>query len=148
MSTTPPFQILHDLAQKAMNDAFASVSQAISREKDAENQLVILQRYRHEYVRGLQQAMAQGMRSSQCQNTQHFISTLDDAIDKQSGVLGQLQKQVGQERERWMQARRKVASMQALISRDHKRARLVQARREQKSSDEFAARAFRRINAA
>lgn len=88
------------------------------------------------------------MLSSQCQNNQRFITTLDEAIAKQSGVLGQTQKLVAQERERWMQQRRKVASMQVLIKRDEKRANITENRREQKADDERAARSHRRLQPA
>ncbi|MVW69957.1 MULTISPECIES: flagellar export protein FliJ [unclassified Bordetella] len=148
MSQAVPFQILHDLAQKAMDEAFKAIGQAMARQRSAEEQLIKLQEYRHDYLRNLQQAMHDGITSSQCQNTQRFISTLDDAIAKQSGVLGQIQKQVAQARERWMTERRKVASMQALIERDAKRQILVQAKLEQKANDEYAARSHRRLQLA
>ena len=147
MNKSPPFKLLHELALKAKDKAFNAVSDAVAREKETEKQLVMLQQYRHDYVKGLQLSMSQGMLSSQCQNTQHFISTLDGAIGQQSNLLGQMQKQVTIERARWLQESRKVASMEALIKRDAKRAGLILARKEQKSNDEFAARAFQRLHA-
>jgi flagellar FliJ protein len=148
MSHAVPFQILHDLAQQSMDDAFKAIGQAMARQRSAEEQLIKLQEYRHDYLRGLQKSMHDGITSSQCQNTQRFISTLDEAIAKQSGVLGQTQKQVAQARERWMSERRKVASMQALIDRGAKRQQLVHAKTEQKANDEYAARSHRRLQLA
>jgi flagellar FliJ protein len=148
MSAPVPFQILHDLAQKAMDEAFKAIGLATARQRSAEDQLVKLQQYRHDYLSGLQQSMREGIRSSQCQNTQRFITTLDEAILKQSGVLGQIQKQVAQERERWLQERRKVASMQALLKRDENRQYQINNRLEQKANDEYAARAYLRLQSA
>ena len=148
MNRIPPFHTLLELAGKSMDEAFSAVGEASARQRAAEEQLLKLQGYRHEYVRGLQESMARGLLSSHCQNTQHFISTLDDAIHKQSGILGQMQKQVVLERDRWMKARQKVSSMQALVKRDAERVRQTSARLEQKSADEFAARAHRRTHQA
>lgn len=148
MNTIHPFQILHDLAQKAVDEALKAIALATHRQNSAEDQLIKLQQYRHDYLIGLQKSMHEGITSSQCQNTQRFISTLDEAIIKQSGVLGQTQRHVAQERERWLNARRKVASMQALLKRDENRQHCIQNKREQKANDEYAARAYRRMQSA
>lgn len=148
MSTTTPFHILHELAQKAMDEAFKAIGIATARQRAAENQLITLQQYRHDYLSGLQHAMRDGITSSQCQNTQRFISTLDDAIVKQSGVLGQLQRHVTLERERWLKERRKLASMQALLKREAIRLHQHHNKLEQKANDDHAARAYRRLQTA
>jgi len=142
------FQILYDLAVKDVDEAFKAIVAADARRKKAEEQLIRLQQYQYDYKRRLQQSMSEGVLSSQAQNDQKFISTMEDAIQQQSNVLGQTQKQVATERERWMVARRKVASMEALLKRDQKRQTLVAAKQEQKANDEYAARAYRRLHAA
>lgn len=148
MNHKPPFKLLYELAQKEVEVTFKALSQANAQVKSAEEQLVMLQHYRHDYVVQLQKDMQDGILASRCQNKQRFILTLDGAIGQQNAVLGQYRGRVDEAREAWTQARRKEASMQALMKRDHSRIELAASRREQKANDEYAARAFRRLQAA
>lgn len=145
MARPLPFEILRDLAQESMQKAFASVGQAVAAENAAKQQLETLTQYRYDYLERLQASMQSGVRSSVASNAQKFIDNIDMAIARQGHQLQTLAQHVAKERERWMAERRKVESMSALLERNDKKQAVIQGRREQKSNDEFAARAFRRM---
>lgn len=147
MVRTPPFQILHDLAKKAMDRALTEIGNAVSHALSVEQQLIVLQNYRHDYLCRLQTSMAVGIRSSQCRNAQNFNTMLDETISRQAGLLGQAQKQVELARARYLEERRKMTSMSALLDRTKQKQHVIHARREQKFSDEYAARSYARTRA-
>jgi len=139
-----PLQTLIELARTSVDDTARELALLNAQCNSAEHQLGMLRDYRQDYLEKLQAAMRTGLAAADCHNYQRFIATLDDAIAQQATVL-QHAKQLAQEgRERWQHAQRKLNSFETLQSRQsHAQAR-IDARREQRDNDEYAARLFRR----
>ena len=146
MPSTLPFDTLLSLTQDAVDTATKRLGVTTTAHANAQRQLTMLQDYRQDYLVRLQRMMAQGMASSDCQNYQRFITTLDNALLQQNNVLANAEADLNQARELWQQAQRKHNAFDALLVRDQRARQAIEARREQRTTDEFASRyAARRL---
>lgn len=136
-----PFKMLHLLAQDDEKEARKLVAQAVEGVNKAQEQLLALEEYRHEYLKKMQIRMQNGVSSSAISNDQRFLDSIDRALAHQRDVIRTLSDKVALEKQQWMQARKKEQSMQALVNRDANRLVVLQNRLEQKQNDEFASRA-------
>jgi len=144
MAKQLPLQTLIDLARAEVDEAAHELALRNGQRDSAERQLAALRDYRQDYLEKLQAAMKTGLAAADCHNYQRFIATLDDAIAQQVNLLQHIAQQAQAARARWQQAQRKQNSFETLQIRDaHAQAR-IEARREQRSNDEYAARLFRR----
>lgn len=121
-------------------DARDQVGQALARERSNERhvveQLESLGRYRLEYAQRLQQAMYRGIDPATLHNYQQFLNSLDDALARARQALDAQQKRIDQTQQQWQSEQRKLSSYDTLVSRRNQQARLADARREQRASDE------------
>ena len=145
MASTLPFDTLMELAQEAVDAAAKRLGTITAMRANAQRQLDMLLDYRQDYLVRLQNMMAQGMASSDCQNYQRFISTLDSALQQQRDVLVRADEDLAVCREQWQQAQRKHNAFDALMVRDRRARQVVEARREQRATDEFASRSASRL---
>jgi len=144
MKKSESFQMLKDLASEQEQKALQAVADANSRLDHAVRQLKMLEQYRHEYLQKLQNSMVVGTRSSMAANTQRFIDNIDVAIAKQKNQVRTCEQQVMQQKEIWLEQRKKTRSMSTLLEREHMRELKKVVRNEQKRNDEFALQAYRR----
>ena len=145
MASTLPFDTLLELASEAVDAATKRLGAMTAMRANAQRQLDMLLDYRQDYLVRLQNMMAQGMASSDCQNYQRFISTLDSALQQQRDVLVRADEDLIVCREQWQQAQRKHNAFDALLVRDRRARQAVEARREQRATDEFAGRSAMRL---
>ena len=145
MASTLPLDTLLDLAKEAVDVATQRLGAATAARANAQRQMDMLQDYRQDYLIRLQNMMAQGMASSDCQNYQRFISTLDDALQQQRDVLHRADADLATCREQWQQAQRKHNAFDALMARNRRARQTIEARREQRATDEFAGRSAMRL---
>lgn len=148
MARKPPFELLQGIAQDAMQEAYEKVAEAIAAKRAAKLQMEKLQQYRHDYLQQLQQTMQRGVRSSAVYNSQRFIDNIDDAIAKQKLQIETLGEHVSKRREVWLAERKKVESMGTLLTRQKQKQARHEVKLEQKQNDEYAARAYRRMQMA
>jgi len=144
MPSKLPLATLTDLARSRTDEAARRLGELTAMRENAGQQLEMLRTYRHDYLERLQAALRLGLSAADCHNYQRFIATLDDAIEQQRAVLGQADSQLATGREQWRDAKRKQNSFDALVTRDARRQAVLDARQDQRATDENSARLVRR----
>lgn len=143
MSHALPLAMLIELAQNKTDDASRRLGQLQSLQTGARQKLALLQEYRQEYADKLQAQMRAGVPSARWRNFQHFIGSLEGAIEQQRAIADEADTRLAHGRTDWQQNKRRLSSFGTLAVRvRQQQARLLQ-QREQRDSDEHAARQFR-----
>jgi len=142
MPPDSPLNTLLELARESADEAARALGHCNRQREDAARQLTMLHDYRQDYLEKLQAAMQAGLPATDCRNYQRFITTLDAAIAQQTQVLSEADQQLAAGRGHWRATQRKVNAFTTLQTRAQAAYRQVLARREQRASDEFAARRF------
>jgi flagellar FliJ protein len=140
MAQLSALDTLIELATKQTDEAAKRLGRAVRADEDAQKKLQLLLQYRDDYAARLQANASSGLTASAYRNFQHFLDKLDDAIDGQQKVVQDVQRRVGAERGAWQSSERKRMSYDTLATRALNVQQLQQTRREQKQTDEFAAR--------
>jgi flagellar FliJ protein len=135
-------QTLIELAVAEVEDAAVRLGRAVKSVEDARQKLALLSNYREEYVSRFQHTMASGFTPMAYRNYQNFMDKLDTAIRGQEQILSDSERRAEGERGAWRESERKRISYDLLKTRAEHAADLKQAKREQKQSDEQAARKF------
>lgn len=143
MQHTLPLAMLIELTQTKTDDSTRRLGQLQSAQTSAQEKLNMLMEYRHEYCVRMQAQMQDGIPATQWQNFQHFITTLDGAIEQQRTVVAQALTRLAQGRADWQHQKRRLNSFGTLAERVRQQQAVVLNRREQRDSDEHAARQFR-----
>jgi len=142
MSNTLPLAMLIELAQNKTDEASRRLGQLQRAQVGAAEKLEMLIRYRQEYCDQLQSQMQDGVPSSRWRNFQHFIGTLDGAIEQQRAVASQADSRLARGRTDWQQNKRRLSSFDTLAERARQQQVQLLNKREQRGSDEHAARQF------
>lgn len=135
-----PLQTVLELMQSRTDSAARELGLRIASEKDAKEQLRMLEDYRREYAERFQAAARNGMTPQQWQNFQEFMARLDDAIGQQTMVVAGSEQQTAAGQRQWLDEKNRLRAFDTLADRHHDRERLIEGRREQKTTDEIAAR--------
>lgn len=135
-----PLDMLIGLAKDSTDAASRELGRLSTELQRAEQQFEMLQDYRQDYLKRLQDAMIGGMSAADCQNYQRFINTLDDAIGQQNNVVRQAQQHLAQGRLNWQREQRRLSSFDTLAQRDARARAIAESRREQRATDEISAR--------
>ena len=137
-----PLDTLIELARGKTDDAARRLGALQSAQLDAKQKLTLLIQYRQDYLAQLQAQMQQGVSTSQWFNYQDFLATLDGAISQQRALAQQADVRLQHGRNEWQNQKRRLNSFDTLAERAERQAQQVQAKREQRDSDERAARQF------
>ncbi|MGO4762586.1 flagellar export protein FliJ [Cupriavidus sp. 2KB_3] len=143
MAKHTPLNTLADLAQDNTDKAARELGRLQGLRTQAEQQLLALTEYRHEYRTRMQAIAAEGMTSGRWQDFSRFLDSLDHAIRQQTGALAKAEADLLAGRANWQQQKRRQNSYDTLITRAEVREQQVSARREQRANDEYAARIAR-----
>jgi flagellar FliJ protein len=143
ISNELPLTTLIELASGELDEAQRALGIAQKAAIEAETQTQSLITYRDEYRARLTTSAQAGLSGANWRNFQTFIDTLDSAIEQQRRVLAAAQHRLDIARANWMEKRRKMTSYEALAERARLREQAVLARREQRESDEHAAKIVR-----
>jgi len=135
-----PIATLTGLARGRTDDALRRLAALQNASTSASRKLELLLQYRRDYGAQLQQLMAQGLDSAQWRNYQHFLATLDGGIEQQRAASEQAQAQEACGRTDWQHQQRRLNAFETLAERLQRQERTEQARRDQRASDEQAAR--------
>jgi flagellar protein FliJ len=126
-------------------DAQAQRLTALTRERDeAQQRLETLIAYRSDYQTRLSQASSRGIDLLALRNYQSFLAQLERAIAQQTELVEQAEQRVHGAKADWTSERQRVDSFQALDDRQLSSVARREAQREQKLTDEWAARAGQR----
>jgi flagellar FliJ protein len=148
MAKPSALSTLAELAQNETEAAARELGRLQGLRTQAENQLAALTQYREEYRNRMQDLMRDGMTSSRWQDFAQFLDSLDAAIRQQTETLARAETQLLAGRTNWQQQKRRLNSFDTLIARADAREQVVASRREQRATDEYAARAARQQLAA
>ncbi|MGE5652431.1 flagellar export protein FliJ [Noviherbaspirillum sp. UKPF54] len=140
MAIPSALDTLIELATQQTDEAAKRLGRAIRNGEDAEQKLQLLLQYRDDYMARFQTTLQAGLSASSYRNFQHFIDKLDEAIKGQQRVVQDAQRRVTRERGAWQDSERKRMSYDTLATRAEKVRQLKETRRDQKQTDEFAAR--------
>lgn len=135
-----PFSTLIELARNQTDEASRRLGRLQRAQLGAREQLALLERYRGEYLAQLDERMAQGLATDELRNFQQFIDTLDAAIEQQRRHAEQATQHLDHGRLAWQQSARKLGAYDTLADRLRRHALLALGRREQRDTDERAAR--------
>lgn len=135
-------QTLIEIAEKASDDAAKRLGKAIQMQEEAERQMALLKQYREDYVRRLEDNGKKGFNIALYANFQAFIRKLDDAVDGQNKIIIDAAYKVEQVRQQWQVCEQKRLSYNTLNDRSLAAALKKENKRDQKQTDEYAARAF------
>lgn len=138
-----PLTTLIELARHQADDASRRLGELQRAQLSAREQLTLLEQYRAEYLAQLQARMAQGVCVEHLRNHQHFVDTLDAAIEQQSAHTEQAVQRLDTGRQAWQQSARKLNAFGTLAERLQRHALLALNRREQRDTDERATRTGR-----
>jgi flagellar FliJ protein len=142
---TPPRVWLHlkNLAAQKRDASARKLRDSLSRRVDAQRKLDALIRYRQDYQAKLDAAKRSGIGADGLRNYQMFLANLERAIDQQTDALQVMESDVGFAQTDWQHTQQRVDSLDTLDGRRAQATSEVEARREQKLTDEFAARRAR-----
>jgi flagellar FliJ protein len=135
-----PLQPLLNLALKKNESATRRLGQLNKQEYDSQCQLDMLQQYRRDYQERMQAASMQGLDQATLKNYQQFIYKLDTAITQQKKAVEQsrISTQIG--RGEFTGTQRKLKSFDTLQQRHIDQESKIEAKREQRSTDEHTSR--------
>ena len=140
MATLKAIQALIDLSSRESETAATRLSDANKTQSQAQQQLTMLEEYRLEYADQLQTKLAQGLSLSSYTNYQQFLAKLDHTISQQRRILQNTLVVVEKHRSDWQASERKRLSYSTLTKRAEEALRHHENKRDQKQTDEHAAR--------
>ncbi len=142
MAQKLPLDTLTDLARTRTEEAARRLGALQNARLSASQKLDMLLQYRQDYRDQLYALMDKGLPTARWRNYQAFLGTLDGAIEQQRAIVSQAAVRVDLGRTDWQQNKRRLNSFDTLAERVRRQELLVQARREQRDSDERSARKF------
>lgn len=136
-----PLMALLGQAERERDTAVALLQQASDNFAAAQSQADQLVAYRAEYEARFREQFRQNSSVSILQCYQGFSSRLTQAIEQQQQIAAHAERRVEQAREGLREQEMRVASVRKLLERRLTEQRIAADRRDQKQTDEFAARA-------
>jgi flagellar FliJ protein len=140
MATLTAINTLTELVTRQSEDAAIRLGHANKAKEEANQKLSLLEDYRATYAEQLQNRMARGLTVNDFANFQKFLASLDLAITQQKQVLQNTDQLVEKQRNEWQQHERKRLSFNTLSKRAEIKLQKQENKREQKQTDEHAAR--------
>lgn len=140
MSSDFPLQPLLDLSQIRLDEAARRLGELIAGERQATERLELLVQYREEYQKRFLVAAQSGLGREAWANYQAFLGRLDEAIGQARAAVEVSQQRTVDGQKAWLDQRGRLKAFDTLAQRHQQRLQRIDARREQKASDEHAAR--------
>ncbi|MFW9606758.1 MAG: flagellar export protein FliJ [Pseudomonas sp.] len=134
------------LTREALDRATKLLANERRTQEQVQQQLNILNQYRLEYGRRLQQSLQQGMDPASLLNYRAFLSSLDTAVLQANQALRSQQQKVDNQQQQWREERRRLHSYDTLLERRRLADDLLAYKAEQKANDEYGMRANRNNN--
>lgn len=140
MATSSALLTLIELATKDTDEAAKRLGKSMNAVEEAEQKLTLLMQYRDDYATRFQQNLEVGLTAMGYRNFQMFMDKLEVAISSQQQVVRNAQLHVARERTAWQACERKRMSYGTLSDRVKQAQQLKDNKRDQKQTDEHAAR--------
>ncbi|MFT2097239.1 flagellar export protein FliJ [Marinomonas sp. 2405UD66-6] len=139
MKKSHRMQILVDLAKRKEDAAAQQLARDKAKVEQDVRKLNELKEYAGQYE---SERNLLGLGAYLTTNYQHFVDRVQQAILQQEVAIGRAEQQADMSMRGWLQARTKTKSMDWLKEKNHKAELMVEAKQEQRQSDEFAMRRF------
>lgn len=143
MAKAFPLQMLLDMTMEKRDDAAKVLGQLIASERSAQEKLDMLLQFRAEYRQRMQEATRGGIGLEQLRNYNAFLARLDEAVLQQESVVNRMKQATAAGQQVWIEHRNKVKAFDTLAERHADQQARIEAKQEQKFSDEHAAKQFR-----
>jgi flagellar protein FliJ len=140
MASSSAINMLIELATKECDKAAQELGKSIRIADETEKKLTLLLQYREDYRMRLQTNQAEGVSIEGYRNFQIFLEKLEQAISGQQHIVHESKKRVEICQKTWQSAEHKKMSYDTLAERKQKEAQRKESRRDQKETDEHAAR--------
>ena len=139
---------LNFLLDKAKKETDATSLQLVAAQKafsNADSKLKVLLKYKDDYQQQLGATISQGTSGEQLRNFQEFIGNIARAIEQQRVEVDRKQSALKKAESNWREAQRVLQSYQTLLDKMAKQAKVLEEKKSQKETDEFATKSFLRI---
>ncbi|MCL2655959.1 MAG: flagellar export protein FliJ [Betaproteobacteria bacterium] len=141
---TSALETLIELSQERMDEAAKKLGEALASSQAQEQKLELLDQYRNEYIGRFRVSIENGIGPDAWSNYSAFLGKLDAAIEEQQLIVQQAQSNVSAGRQLWVDERNRKKAFDTLAVRQEKIAEKRQFKMEQKATDEYSAKLFRR----
>ncbi|MCZ7653501.1 MAG: flagellar export protein FliJ [Rhodocyclaceae bacterium] len=138
-----PLQSLLDLSNVRMDDAARKLGQLLASEQEVEKTLALLEQYREEYEARFRRAAQSGLTREEWSNYQSFLGRLHDAISQQRILVDASKQRTVDGQREWLDKRNRVRAFDTLSQRHKTVEERCEAKTEQRTQDEHAAKNFR-----
>jgi flagellar FliJ protein len=142
MAQPSPIETLIEIAERETDDAAKRLGNAIRHQEEATGKLNLLLQYRDDYESKFQTSAAAGLNASQYGNFLAFLNKLNAAVDGQRKIIEDAERKVALAKQQWQSCEKKRLSYNTLDKRVKQQAQKKESKRDQKQTDEFAARAY------
>ena len=143
MSNHLPIKTLISLAEEELDAATKKLGKLTQERDEVETQLNSLVTYRDEYHARFTASAQEGTTAQTLRNFQAFVDTLDNAINQQRNLLVAANRRLEAAKPEWRAKKQKLGSYEVLAARGEAVEAKKEARNDQRSSDEYAARSVR-----
>ena len=135
------FDTLIDLSQTKSDNAAVRLAKVMAQLGESEQKSRMLQGYRDEYLARMDAAARRGASGADLANFRAFIAKLDEAVAQQANEEQFWRENSDRARAEWQAEQKQLQSFTTIATRRRGEFARAQNRREQKATDEFAARA-------
>ena len=142
MAKQTPLEMLNDIQEEKVEDALNTVAICQQTLSQAAEQRETLEQYRIDYEQQFRDQAKIGIRPTHLHNYQAFLSKLNRAIDQQDKIVAQLERQLAQKQQEWIEEKNQLKAYETLQERKDKAEQDKENRQEQKASDEYGAKKF------
>jgi len=140
MTPELPIRTLTELARKRTEEAARKLALLRTANMGAGQKLELLLRYRTDYGKRLQALLTAGLPLAQYRNYLDFLQALDEGIAQQRAAAAQAEARLDHGRAEWQRQHQRGNAFETLGERMQRQELVLRSRREQRASDEQAAR--------
>lgn len=140
MSRQFPLQSLLDLSQLRLDEATRKLGELISGQQEASKRLELILQYRDEYQARFVATAQTGIGLEAWQNYRAFLGRLDDAVAQARELAAASAQRTAAGQQEWLHKQGRLKAFDTLAQRHRSTVMHAESRREQKGSDELAAR--------
>lgn len=139
---TRPFSLqpLLEIMQNRADEATRRLGTLIAQERNAKQQLTLLEGYREDYAQRFRLAAEAGLSPRNWANYQEFLARIDEAIRQQRANVQHSEHNTAAGQARWQEQNKRLKAIDTLAERHLDRERYRENRLDQKAHDELAAR--------
>ena len=140
MTKSERLQPIVKVSESRERHAARKLAEAMQRQRQAEERLKELQRYRDEYEQVFQRDAHYGVRAEKLRDYRSFAALLNQGIEHQNRRVNEAAAACGEARRAWLETRTRCQALDKAMENHCRAERRSAARREQRDSDEHAQR--------